>query len=135
MSHKALKTVEMKTTKKHNTISSVGPNVTSTGSSPTDILVQTKTKFGSLFHLLCYLAIICNGNLDTMIDTLSELTCIEEWVLGLEWMKTNLTQNMLSQHYSLHRRLIPSVYHRKLRLIFIARKSFLCMYQWRKIKL
>jgi hypothetical protein len=46
--------------------------------------------FGLLFLLLCYVIIVCNGNLSLMMETSTSLTWFEEWFFFFEmlWGRT-----------------------------------------------
>ena len=68
-SHKILNSEELKITSNHN-----ASPMFDIDSATINTVIEVRTSFGSLFHLLCYVAMICNGNIDTIVDTSSELT-------------------------------------------------------------
>jgi hypothetical protein len=48
--------------------------------------VKRCTGFCSVILLLCYIAIVCNGNVADMMEKQSPLCWFEEWFLYFEWV-------------------------------------------------
>ena len=76
--------------------------------------LKARTGFHSKFAALSFIiVIVCNGDVDVAVETRSELTWFEEWMLFLqwEWGRQTITQEALATSFNISvtqlRRVIP----------------------------
>ena len=84
--------------------------------------VQLRSGFGSLLLLLCYAAIVCNGDVTKMIETTSTLTWFEEWFHFFEmvWWKTLTRWVGAENKYGINKRILRNVFDNRLAMVMKA---------------
>ena len=63
-----------------------------------DTEIKARTGFVSLFVMLSFVLIVCNGKIETAMETISSLTWFEEWMAYFQWMwgRENITEESLA---------------------------------------
>jgi hypothetical protein len=89
----------------------------------TDFRVHMQTGFPSLLALLSFIAIVCDGDIDTVTKSETELTWLEEWYLYFEVLygKTIGRWVDAADKYKSSDRTLRTIYDRKLKHVLDAR--------------
>jgi len=92
----------------------------------TDGAIQQLTGFVSMFALLAFILVVCNGDVDVMLESCTELTWFEEWVLYFQcmWGRQNITEESLAFWYGISRRTAMRVLERKRSMVLAARERW-----------
>jgi len=91
-----------------------------------DAEIKARTGFISLFAMLSFVLIVCNGKINTAIETVSSLTWFEEWMVYFQWLwgRENITEESLAMRFKTSRRTLVGVLTSKLELVLAARKRW-----------
>jgi hypothetical protein len=94
-----------------------GKPVVSLDLSNTD--VKQRTGFSCISALLSFVAVVCNGDLETMHSKGSFLTWFEEWFFYLEWVcgREHASWRAASVHYGASASVLKGVFARKLKMV------------------
>jgi len=81
--------------------------------------VKERTGFESLLLLLCFVAIVCDGDVDSMTMTTSSLTWFEEWFFFFEmvWGRSLSRWVDAERVYKINQRILRDVFARKLAMV------------------
>jgi len=85
-------------------------------SNMSDNAVKLHTGFPSLFILLAFVVILCDGSIATMTEKVTNLTWFEEWIVYFEWVWGRETLNLesIANKYGASRRTIVCILDKKL---------------------
>ena len=88
--------------------------------------VQRRTGFPTQKHLLTYIFILCNGDIDIIIDCPTVLTWYEKWFAHFEykWGRTKTRMRDLSKTYGPHREHLQNMIANKYSIERRARNSW-----------
>ena len=91
-----------------------------------DADVKRRTDFMSMFQLLSFVLIVCNGSLDLMTKKLTCLTWCEEWFMYFEWAygRTHMSLGNLARAYKTSHRSTVKIILAKLQMVLNARSSW-----------
>ena len=90
----------------------------------TDIEIQARTGFSSKFAAIAYIiVIVCNGDVDVAVETSSQLTWFEEWMLFLqwEWGRQAINLRALAAGFKTNTTQLRRILARKLSFVLAAR--------------
>ena len=93
------------------------PEVTPTSLTKTQIKLQTG--FNDSYAMICFIIIICNGNIDLMTRTNCYMTWYEEWFSYFEFQygRTATTIRSLSALFRIHQNAVAKIINDKLKLV------------------
>jgi hypothetical protein len=102
------------------------PQATVTRSSIGDGAVKAHTGFVSMFSLLSFVVIVCNGDLVRMMEKESSMTCFEEWFLYFQWEygRESTTFPLLKDSFKMSESTIRKILRHKLNAVLEARKRW-----------
>ena len=92
----------------------------------TDKGAHRRTGFCDIATMLAFIILVCNGNHDTMIFTVSSLTWLEEWVLYFEfiWGRTITRWIDAGKVTGRDRKKAMEIYHHKQKQILACHMSW-----------
>jgi hypothetical protein len=91
-----------------------------------DTRVHIHTGFPSLLSLLGFIAVVCNGDIDTTTKTTSSLTWLEEWYFYLEFVYGRSITRYVDacDKYDLSDHRLREVFDKKLEMVMKAMKEW-----------
>ena len=102
------------------------PQPTFTPFSISDGAVKARTGFVSMFSLLSFVVVVCNGDVVQMMKKKSSMTWFEEWFLFFqwEWGRESTTLTLLLDFFKMSESTIRRVLRHKLNAVLEARKRW-----------
>jgi DDE superfamily endonuclease len=88
--------------------------------------VARTTSFRSVASMLSFIIIVCNGDIQTMSQTTTTLTWIEEWFFYFERVYGRSVRRMIdcSMKYKTSIRMLRTIFNNKLKLVIAARNRW-----------
>ena len=86
--------------------------------------IKNDTGFRSKLILICYIIVVCDGNIEVMCNTITKMTWLEEWYFVFEriWARATVRYYDSKRLFKKSPYLLRKVYDEKIRLIMKARK-------------
>ena len=89
-------------------------------------VVRQCTGFESKFALVAFILVVCNGSINSALQTSTELTWFEEWFVYFQWIwcRENTTEESLANKFGVCRKTLGKVLESKWQIILAARNRW-----------
>ena len=85
--------------------------------------IRARTGFLSLFVMLAFVMVVCNGDVNVALETTTELTWFEEWLAFFQWLwgRESVTDESLAKRFDIGRTALGRILEHKRQMVLASR--------------